>query len=66
MNQPAGGNAQNNPGMHQFAQLGQQFNGLGGRRLSDASNNMPGNPINATANSVGQSIGPYGQLHGQG
>ena len=29
MNRGPGGNAQNNPGRHQFAQLGQQFNGLG-------------------------------------
>ena len=42
MNRGPGGNAQNNPGMHQFAQLGQQFNGLGSAGVSQMpAPNMP-------------------------
>jgi hypothetical protein len=73
MNRGPGGNAQNNPGgyppgmspMQGWASMDKLGQGLGSAGAYGPSAgvsqmpapNMPGNPINATANSVGQSMG---------
>lgn len=70
MNRGPGGNAQNNPGMGQspmaaFGRMNNLHQGLGSAGAYGPSAgvsqmpapNTPGNPINSTANSVGQSMG---------
>jgi hypothetical protein len=50
-----------NPGLSQWASMAKTFNGLGSagvdQMTAQPGPNMPGNPNNPTANSVGQSIG---------